>query len=108
MAIAFIQEFAVQGEDRSTTNYDSIAERLGSGPPAEGLIFHSAGFDEDAGVFRIFDVWKSQEQAERFQERVMEMVGDSIPPEAAPPTRTTFYKLHDFAISQIPEGANVG
>ena len=98
MAIAFIQEFAVEGDDRSTTNYDSIAERLGSLPPAEGLIFHSAGFDEDARVFRIFDVWKSQEQAEQFQERI-------IPADAAPPTRTTFYKLHDFATFQVREGA---
>ena len=108
MAIAVIQEFAIQGDDRSTTNYDSVAERLGSLPPAEGLIFHSAGFDEDAGVFRIFDVWKSQEQAEQFQERIMEMVGGSIPADAAPPTRTAFYKLHDFSTFQVREGAHVG
>jgi hypothetical protein len=27
---------------------------------------HSAGFDDEAGVFRIFDVWETREQAERF------------------------------------------
>lgn len=45
MAVAVIQEFAI--EDRSTTNYDAISERLRGGPPAEGLIFHTAGFDEE-------------------------------------------------------------
>ena len=58
MAIAFIQEFTIQ--DRSTTNYDAISERLRAGPAAEGLILHTAGFDDDAGVFRVFDVWETR------------------------------------------------
>ncbi len=38
MAIAFIQEFKIQGDDRSTTNYDAINERLNArGNPPEGL-----------------------------------------------------------------------
>jgi hypothetical protein len=95
MAVAMIQEFAIQ--DHSTTNYDRISERLRSGPPAEGLIFHTAGFDDDAGVFRVFDVWESQEQAEAFQARVMEMIGDMVPSDTPGPTRSAFYKLHDVA-----------
>ena len=52
MAVAYIQEFPIG--DRSTVNYDFVAERVGEGP-FEGLISHSAGFDDEAGVFRIFD-----------------------------------------------------
>jgi hypothetical protein len=94
MAVASIQEFA--SEDRSTTNYDAIAEKLRSGPPAEGLIVHTAGFDDDAGVFRIFDIWESQQHADAFQERVLELVGDIVPEDAAPPTRQAYYELHDL------------
>jgi hypothetical protein len=69
MAIAFIQEFTIQ--DRSTTNYDTISERDRRGLPAERLIIHTAGFDDDAGVFRVFDVWETREQAEAFEARVV-------------------------------------
>jgi hypothetical protein len=30
VAFAFIQELLIEGDDRSTTNYDAIAERLGA------------------------------------------------------------------------------
>jgi hypothetical protein len=93
MAVAFVQEFKI--EDRSTKNYDEIARRLDDEPTPAGLIVHSAGFDEDAGVFRIFDIWESQQQADRFQEHVMEIVGEAVPPDAAMPTRTAVYELHD-------------
>ena len=49
--------------DRSTTNYDFVAEKVGAGPFA-GLISHSAGFDAiDAGVFRVSSAG-DREQAE--------------------------------------------
>ena len=94
MAIAFIQEFTIQ--DRSTTNYDAISERVRGGPPAEGLIIHTAGFDDDAGVFRIFDVWETREQAETFEARVMEIVGEIVPPGTPAPVRAASYELHDL------------
>ena len=94
MAIAFIQEFTIQ--DRSTTNYDAISERLRGGPPAEGLIIHTAGFDDDAGVFRVFDVWETREQAEAFEARVMEIVGEIVPPGTPAPARAASYELHDL------------
>jgi hypothetical protein len=94
VAVASIQEFAI--EDRSTTNYDAISERLRGGPPADGLIVHTAGFDDEAGVFRIFDVWESREQADAFQARVMELVGDLVPDDAPPPKRQAYYELHDL------------
>jgi hypothetical protein len=94
MAIAFIQEFTIQ--DRSTTNYDAISERVRGGPPAEGLIIHTAGFDDDAGVFRVFDVWETREQAEAFEARVMEIVGEIVPPGTPAPVRAASYELHDL------------
>jgi hypothetical protein len=100
MAVAFVQEFSVEPGDRSTTNYDAIAARLGSVRP-DGLLIHTAGFDEDAGVFRIFDVWESQEQAQRFiDEQLMPVVNELMA--GAPggtgdgaPQRETYYELHD-------------
>ena len=94
MAIAFVQEFTIQ--DRSTTNYDAISERVRGGPPAEGLIIHTAGFDDDAGVFRVFDVWETREQGEAFEARVMEIVGEIVPPGTPAPVRAASYELHDL------------
>jgi hypothetical protein len=101
MPVAFVQEFPIDpGGDRSTTNYDAIQERLGARDnPPEGGIFHSAGFDEEAGVFRIFDVWETREHAQRFiDERVMPLVNEVLAgqPNAGPPQRQYFYELHDL------------
>jgi hypothetical protein len=93
MAVAFMQEFAIG--DRSTQNYDFVKERLAEAPVA-GLIIHTAGFDDTSGVFRVLDVWESREQAERFLEYVMSVVDSSeLPGEATPPTRESYYELHD-------------
>ena len=100
MAVAFIQEFKIQGEERTTTNYDTINERLNvRDDPPEGGIFHTAGWDEEAGVFRIFDVWETREQCERFlNERLMPLIEElsaASPADFAPPDRQGFYELHD-------------
>lgn len=97
MAVAFIQEFAIVDGDTSTTNYDSIAAKLGDGP-FEGLIAHCAGFDHDAGVFRIFDIWESSDDQKRFFEAklgpiVEEVMSDN--PSATPPQREYTYELHN-------------
>jgi hypothetical protein len=97
VAVVYIQEFPIA--DRSTTNYDFVAAKIGDGP-FEGLIAHTAGFDDDAGVFRILDVWENREAAERFlAEQVQPMVEQG--PQAFPnpdsftePTRDGFYDLH--------------
>jgi len=102
MAFAVIQEFPIEGSDRTTANYDRVQEALGTreNPPAGGLV-HTAGFDEQAGVFRIFDVWESREQGERFlAEHVQPLIeqGPSAfpnPDSFTPPTRDLFYELHD-------------
>ena len=69
MAVAYIQEFAIG--DRTTTNYDFVADKIGEGP-FEGLIAHTAGFDDEAGVFRILDVWESREAADKKAQAIVD------------------------------------
>ena len=100
MAIAYVQEFAIVAGDTSTTNYDAVVEALGLDAAPEGLIVHTAGFDHDKGVFRIFDVWESREAGQRFTdeqltpiiERFMAEAGEG---EFTPPTADYWYELHD-------------
>src|SRR6478609_8427970 len=61
VAIAYVQEFEIKDGDTSTTNYDAINAALNLQGAPEGLLIHTAGFDLDAGVFRIFDVWETRE-----------------------------------------------
>ena len=97
MAVAYIQEFPIT--NRSTENYDFVAEKIGDGP-FDGLIAHTAGFDDESGVFRILDIWESQEHAQRFLDEYIEpLIAQG--PEAFPnpgnftqPTRDGFYELH--------------
>jgi len=101
MAIAWVQEFQLQGADRSTTNYDAIAARINAQserPP--GLILHTAGFDEGSGVFRIFDVWETAADRERFFEDRLNPILQEVmagAADATPPTRESVYELHDVA-----------
>ena len=94
MAIQAIQEFVIT--DRSTKNYDAIKETIGG--DHAGLICHTAGFDDQSGVFRIVDTWETQEDAKRFYD---ETLGPQIQamlandPTAAPPDRELMYELHD-------------
>ena len=97
MAVAVIQEFPIEADDRSTANYDRVQEALDtrSNPPAGGLV-HAAGFDDAAGVFRIFDVWESQEAWETFRnDRLMPVVQPMMEAGGRPP-ETRVYQLHDF------------
>ena len=104
MAIAYLQEFEIQNGDTSTTNYDAVVAALDlHGNAPDGLLIHTAGFDHDGGVFRIFDVWETREQGEKF---ITERLNPIIEPMAAaaaqdpnsnfaPPNRETWYELHD-------------
>jgi hypothetical protein len=98
MAVAYVQEFPIG--DRSTQNYDFITEKVGDGP-FDGLIAHTAGFDDDAGVFRIFDIWETREQAQRFLDAQIQPLVDQGPaafpnPDAfTEPSKDGFYELHN-------------
>ena len=98
MPVALIQEFRIVGDDRSTTNYDAVSKRLNTeADPPVGAIIHTAGFDEESGVFRIFEVWETREACEKFlQERVMPIVEELVAggADAPPPDRQSVYELH--------------
>jgi len=97
MPVAFIHEFPIG--DRSTENYDFMMEKM-AGQRIDGLLVHTAGFDDDAGVWRQVDVWETREQGEQFMQQMMDSVtAESLPrPDTAaePPTRQASYELHGF------------
>jgi hypothetical protein len=103
VAIAFLQEFEIQGGDTSTPNYDAVSAALDLREAPEGLLIHTAGFDHDAGVFRILDVWETRELGEKFIEDKLAPIIERMSAEAAarddesfrPPSRETWYELHD-------------
>ena len=95
MAVAYITEFPIG--DRSTENYDFMKKKLGD-EKIEGLLVHTAGFDDEAGVWRSVDVWETREQAERFMKRMGDVTPEELPrPDTAvEPTRAASYELHGF------------
>jgi hypothetical protein len=97
MAVAFIQEW--KDGAPGTSNYDAVAAKLDAeNNPPEGLIAHTAGRDS-GGVWRIFDIWQSREQAQRFQEeRLMPIVQELMQhrDDMSPPDTIDMYELHDF------------
>src|SRR5215218_1991152 len=99
MATACIQEVQIVDGDPSTTNYDAgTARRQSDNNRIEGLIAHSAGFDTDAGVFRIFDIWENTDTAKAFYEQRLQPILDRMMadiPNATPPDREATYELHD-------------
>ena len=103
MAVAFVQEFAIRDGDTSTANYDAVASELDLQEAPDGALIHTAGFDHDAGVFRIFDVWETREQAERFLSDRLNPILERIAADAqargdtsfTPPDREAWYELHD-------------
>jgi len=103
MAVAYLQEFEIQDGDTSTTNYDAVVEALNLQETPEGLLIHTAGFDHDAGVFRVFDVWESREQGEKFNKERLDPIVEPMAAAAsdrgdttfAPPSRESWYDLHD-------------
>lgn len=100
MAIAYIQEFPIKGGETDTANYDAVVAALDLKSAPDGLIVHTAGFDHDDGVFRIFDVWESRAQGQRFNDEQLNPILESMMAAAAegafaPPTRDAWYELHD-------------
>ena len=112
MSVAFIQEFAIVDGDTSTSNYDAVVEALNLASAPDGLIVHTAGFDHTDAVFRIFDVWETREQGERFVNEQLNpilqrfmardrsaaySIGMAESPEGdfRPPTLESWYDLHD-------------
>jgi hypothetical protein len=102
MAVAYVQEIAIVDGDTSTELYDAVVSALDlHDGDVTGLIVHTAGFDREKGVFRIFDVWESREAGQRWIETalnpVLERVMASAPDPSAltPPIADYWYDLHD-------------
>ena len=101
MAVAYVQEFTIVDGDTSTANYDTVVAKLGLENAPDGLVVHSAGFDHEKGVFRIFDVWESRQAGEQWMETVLNPVLERVmsqasePDSLTPPTADYWYELHD-------------
>jgi hypothetical protein len=94
VAVAIIQEWIEPETDRSTTNYDAIDAKLKEQEPPDGLRMHSAGFTGNG--FRIYDIWDSKEQFDRFlEDRLMPLVSTTGSGDTTPPTLTV-YELHNY------------
>ena len=91
MAVAVV----IDNPDLTREVYDSVNTNMDLTGPPEGMIIHTAGVVD--GVFRIFDVWESLEDYDRFAEQkllpaIVAVVGE---PQGPPPSRTV-YELHDM------------
>ena len=97
MAVALVQDFQEPEGDRSTPNYDAISKRLADqGDPPDGLLVHTAGFTGHG--FRIFEVWESKEQFERFfNDRLMPLIVE-VGAADGPPPQQTIYELHNVVL----------
>ena len=62
MATAYTRNSRSGTAPRPPTTTTPWLRRSSSRALLTGLLIHTAGFDEDAGVFRIFDVWESRER----------------------------------------------
>ena len=104
MAVVHLQEFELV--DRSTAIYDAVTSKLeaqGKSTP-EGLLIHTAGFDDDANVFRIFEVWETKEAGERFETESLRPILDpelAAAPESRPPTSETWYEIHNYLPAEL-------
>ncbi len=99
MPFVVLQEFKIERDNRSTTNYDSVSQHIGMDTnPPDGMIIHTAGWDEEGGVFRIFEVWETQEDSERFRrERLQPAFEAELEPATMrPPDRDASYELHNL------------
>ena len=95
MAIAVVQDWVEEETDRSTTNYDAVSERLqASDPSPQGLLVHTAGFTGNG--FRIFEVWESRGDFERFMNDTLMPIVQDIAPDDNRQPEMTVYELHNY------------
>jgi hypothetical protein len=97
MAFAFVQDFPPDAGD-GTENYDAIHRAImGKVTEPVGLIVHTAGVTGEG--FRIFEVWESREQCEKFMSGVvMPTVMEVMKGNPGAPPRTTSYELHNVLL----------
>ena len=99
MPFAVLQEFKIESDNRSTTNYDSVTKHIGMDTnPPDGMIIHAAGWDEEGGVFRIFEVWETQEDSARFRRERLQPAFEATlgADNNVRPDRDGSYELHNL------------
>jgi hypothetical protein len=100
MAISMLQETT----DATIEMYDAVSERLGlDGDPPPGMILHTATKTDDG--LRMFDVWESMEQLERFrEERLLPAIAavmqeHGVPMPGGPPDMKVG-EVHDLVVAR--------
>lgn len=98
MAIAVL----MHAQQMTTEDYDGIQEKLGEDPP-EGMLVQSAG-EVEAGGFRVFSVWESEEHYKSFREdrwlpAIEEVVGEDAD---SGTSEAEIYELHSIFIKPPP------
>ena len=94
MAVAIVQDWPDEETDRSTKNYDAISARIMAQDAPGGMLVHAAGFTGNG--FRIFEVWESQADFDRFVEQTLRPILEDI---ASPEAR----KLLHGIVQGMPE-----
>ena len=94
MAVAIVQDWVEEETDRSTTNYDAISARIMAQDAPSGMLAHAAGFTGNG--FRIFEVWESQADFDRFVEQTLRPILEDIASPDAREPQMTSYELHGF------------
>jgi hypothetical protein len=89
-------------EDASLDQYDDACRRINNGQPMRalsdwpggGCLAHAA-WQEDAGGFRVFDVWESPEAFEGFGEKLVPILTEA----GITPAEPHIVHLHNFVAS---------
>lgn len=95
MPVAVVHEWAEGGND--TAGYDAIHERVMASGTPDGFRMHAAGATPDGG-FRIFEVWDSQGDFDRFAEERLMPILREIGADGNPPSVTS-YELHEYIVT---------
>ena len=92
MAVAVISEVPQGNLDM----YDAVNRKIDEtgGENQEGHIFHCVGAMEGGG-FRVFDVWESQDQFEKFVQETLGPAIDEVTGGQAGEPNRTIYELHN-------------
>ncbi len=92
MPIAVISEV----REGTLDMYDAVNRQLEADGliAQDGHIFHCAGAMEGGG-FRVFDVWETQQQFERFREEALVPAINAVAGDQTGPPNLTIYELHN-------------
>jgi hypothetical protein len=103
MTVAITMDF----KDATLEQYDQVIERMGFTPGGvgsrDGGLFHWVTATDDG--IRVTDVWETAEQFQRFAEEeigpITQAVGVPSPPQL------TFYDVHSYLTTPVPQRAPV-